>query len=48
MLYVGIVLGIVVLLLLIALIRTLLTPSLRSEYVANEYEAVSLPLAQKL
>ena len=38
MLYVGIVLGIFVLLLLIALVRTLLTPTLKSTYVADEPE----------
>ena len=48
MLYVGILLGVLVLLLLIALIRTVLTPNLKSTYVADEPEAVSLPLAQKL
>lgn len=48
MIYVGILLGVVVLLLLIALIRTLLTPGKKSTYVANEPEEVSLPLADKL
>ena len=48
MLYVGIVLGVVVLLLLIAVIRTLLTPNQVSTYVADEPEEVSLPLAEKL
>ena len=48
MLYVGIILGILVLLLLIAVIRTLLTPNLKSTYVADEPEEVSLPLAEKL
>ena len=48
MLYVGILLGVLVLLLLIALIRTVLTPTLKSTYVADEPEAVSLPLAEKL
>ena len=48
MLYVGILLGVLVLLLLIVLIRTVLTPTLKSTYVADEPEAVSLPLAQKL
>ena len=48
MLYVGIVLGVVVLLLLVAVVRTLLAPNLKSTYVADEPEAVSLPLAQKL
>ena len=48
MLYVGIVLGVVALLLLIAVVRTLFTPNLKSTYVADEPEAVSLPLAQKL
>ena len=48
MLYVGILLGIVVLLLLVALVKTLLTPTLKSTYVADEPEEVSLPLAEKL
>lgn len=48
MIYVGILLGVVVLLLLIALIRTLLTPGKKSTYVANEPEEVSRPLADKL
>ncbi len=48
MLYVGIVLGIVVLLLLVALVKTLLTPNQKSTYVADEPEEVSLPLADKL
>ncbi len=42
------VLGIFVLLILIALIRTLLMPSKVSEYVANESEEESLKLAKKL
>ena len=45
MLYVGILLGIVVLLLLVALVKTLLTPTLKSTYVADEPEEVSLPLS---
>ena len=36
MLYIGIILGVIVLLLLVALIRTLLTPNKVSAYVANE------------
>ena len=48
MLYVGIVAGILILLLLVALVRTLLTPSQRSTYVAREPEEASLPLARKL
>ena len=48
MLYIGIILGVIVLLLLIALIRTLLTPNKVSAYAANEPEEVSLPLAEKL
>ena len=48
MLYVGIILGILILLLLVALVRTLLTPDKRSAYVADEPEEVSLPLAEKL
>ena len=48
MLYLGILLGVVALLLLAALIRTLLTPNKKSAYVANEPEEISLPLADKL
>ena len=48
MLYVGIILGVLVLLLLVALIRTLLTPDQKSTYVADEPEEVSLPLGEKL
>ena len=42
------ILALVILLLLIAVIHTLLIPSKKSTYVANEPEEVSLPLAKKL
>lgn len=48
MLYVGILLGVIVLLLLVALLHTLLTPNKTSTYAANEPEEVSRPLAEKL
>ena len=48
MLYVGILLGILALLLLVALIRTLLTPTLKSTYAASEPEEASRMLAEKL
>ena len=48
MVYAGIVLGIVVLLLLVALVKALLTSGQKSAYVADEPEEVSLPLAEKL
>ena len=42
------ILALVILLLLIAVIHTLLIPSKKSTYVANEPEEISLPLAKKL
>jgi len=48
MLYAALLLGILLLLLLAALFKTLLTPSLKSTYVAREPESVALPLGEKL
>ena len=48
MLYVLILLGVLLALLLVALARTLFTPSKKSTYEASEPEEVSLPLAEKL
>ena len=48
MLYAGIILGVLLLLLLAALVRTFLTPGKKSTYTAPDGEEASRPLAEKL